>query len=165
MRTHTYTCAKGYADKYKGREVKWQVPETVAEAIESGQFPDEKTIVRYATAQLNIRKGHAIQDATQETTKDAEGKSTGVLVNDNLSLAQMEKIAADVVASATERTRTGGAGGQKAAATKFTSAQEKANAKLASATAEQVADWLDLGIITQEQADARLAEIKPKRNR
>src|SRR5436853_1899395 len=99
MRTHTYTCAKGYAEKYKGREVSWPVPESVTEAIESGEFKDEKPLVRYAVAQLNIRKGHAIQDATVATVKDAEGKDTGKLVSPDLSLKDMEKIARDTKAT------------------------------------------------------------------
>jgi hypothetical protein len=164
-RTHTYVCAKGYADKYQGREVKWTVLEDVATAISSGDFPDEKTLVRYAYAQLNIRKGHAIMDATKETKKDAEGKDTGELVNPDLSLAEMEKIAATTVASANERTRTGGAGGQKVAAQKFTSAKEKIAAKLATATEEQLAEWLDLDLITEEQANARRAELGGNRKR
>lgn len=154
-RTHTYVCNKGYADGYKGREVKWQVGETVEESIARGEFPDEKTLVRAAQAQLNVKRGHAIQAATVEQKKDAEGKETGELVNPNLSLAEMEKIAADTVMTETTRTRTAGAGGQKAAAQKFTSAQEKINAKLANATEDQLSDWLDLGLITEEQAATR----------
>jgi hypothetical protein len=157
-RTHTYVCNKGYADKYKGREVKWQVGETVAESIERGEFPDEKTLVRAAQAQLNIKRGHAIQAATVEKTKDAEGKETDVLVNPDLSLADMEKIAAETVMTASSVTRTPG-GGQKVAAQKFTSAKEKIAAKLATATEEQIADWLDLGLIDEAQAAGRRAEL------
>lgn len=166
VRTHTYVCAKGYADQYKGREVKWQSGTTVAESIARGEFPDEETLVYAAQKQLDVKRGHAIQAATVEVKKDAEGKDTTELVNPNLSLADMEKIAAETVFTAPTRTRTAGAGGQKVAASKFTSAKEKVAAKLASATAEQVAEWLDLDLITQEQADSRLAEIgKPKKSR
>lgn len=162
VRTHTYVCAKGYADKYKGREVKWQSGTTVAESIARGEFPDEETLVYAAQKQLDVKRGHAIQAATVEVTKDAEGKDTTTLVNPDLSLAQMEKIAAETVFTAPTRTRTAGAGGQKAAATKFSSARDKAAAKLPTATAEQVAEWLEYELITQEQADARLAELGAK---
>lgn len=160
MRTHTYTCAKGYAEQYKNREVKWQVPETVAESVASGEFPDEKTLVRYATAQLNIKKGHAIQDATQELAKDAEGKAiAGKLARPNLTLADMEKIAADTKATATERSAKG-TGGQKAQAKQFQTIQDKARKMAETATPEKLAMLLELGSIDQATHDARLAAIK-----
>jgi len=159
-RTHTYVCAKGYADKYKGREVKWQSGTTVAESIARGEFPDEETLVYAAQKQLDVRRGHAIQDATQELKKDADGKEIpGQLVNPDLSLADMERIAAETVFTKTTRERVPG-GGQKVAAQKFTTAKEKVAAKLATATEDQINDWLGFELITQEQAAARLAEIK-----
>lgn len=151
MRTHTYTCAKGYADKYKSREISWPVPESVAEAVESGEFKDEKTLVRYAVAQLNIRKGHAIQAATVETVKDAEGKDTGKLVNADLSVKDMEKIARETRATGDERVRAGG--NQKVRAEKFATAKTKAAEKIKTATPEQIQLMRDLGLI-DEAADA-----------
>lgn len=147
MRTHTYTCAKGYADQYKGREVSWPVPETVAEAIESGEFKDERTIVRYATAQLNIRKGHAIQDATVATVKDAEGKDTGKLVNSALSIKDMEKIARETRATGDERVRAGG--NQKVRAEKYSTTKQKAAERAKNATPEQLAILRDLGLLDE----------------
>lgn len=150
MRTHTYTCNKGYADKYKNREVSWQVPETVAEAIESGEFKDEKTLVRNAVAQLNIRKGHAIQDATVATVKDAEGKDTGKLINPDLSIRDMEKIARETRATGEERLRAGG--NQKVRAEKFATAKQKAAEKAKTATPEQLAILRDLGLLDEAPA-------------
>lgn len=147
MRTHTYTCNKGYAEKYKNREVSWPVPETAAEAIESGEFKDERTLVRYAVAQLNIRKGHAIQDATVATVKDAEGKDTGKLVNADLSLRDMEKIARDTKATGDERVRAGG--NQKVRAEKYSTTKQKAAAAAKSATPEQLAILRDLGLLDE----------------
>ena len=158
MRRHTYTCNKGYADQYKGREVSWDVPETMKEAIESGEFPDEKTLVRYAVAQLNIKKGHAIQDATTEKKKDDKGKDTNELANPNLTLADMEKIARETKATATERAAKG-TGGQKAQAKAFATAKEKAKQIAENATPEKLATLLELGMISQEEHDARLAAV------
>lgn len=153
-RRHTYTCDKGYAENYKGREVSWDVPETVEEAVRSGQFEDEKTLVRYATAQLNIKKGHAIQRAT--VAKDKEGN----LANPNMTLADMEKIAAETVAKKDERTKGGKAKVEKEQAKKFATAAEKAKAALETATPEKLATLLELGFITQDEHDARLAALK-----
>lgn len=160
VRNHVYVCAKGYADKYKGREVKWQSGKLVADSIARGEFPDEATLVYAAQKQLDVKRGHAIQAATVEVLKDAEGKDTTTLANPDLSLADMERIAASTVFTAPTRTRTAGAGGQKVAAQKFTSAQEKINAKLPTATEDNVAEWLEFGLITDEQAAARRAELK-----
>lgn len=157
-KTHTYVCNKGYADQYKGREVKWERGVTMAESIARGEFPDEETLVNAAQAQLNIKRGHAIQAATVEQVKDADGKPTGELVNPSLSLSDMEKIARETVMTKSDRTRVPG-GGQKVAAQKFTTAKDKIAAKLATATEEQIADWLDLGLIDEAQATARRAEI------
>lgn len=156
MRTHTYTCAKGYAEKYKGREISWPVPESVAEAIESGEFKDEKTLVRYAVAQLNIRKGHAIQAATVETVKDADGKDTGKLVNADLSVKDMEKIARETRATGDERVRAGG--NQKVRAEKFATAKTKAAEKIKTATPEQIALMRELGLIDEADAAANGAK-------
>lgn len=152
MRRHTYTCNKGYAEQYKGREVSWDVPETVEEAIKSGEFADEKTLVRYAVAQLNIKKGHAIQDATQE--KDKEGK----LVNPSMTLADMEKIARDTKATLSERSAPG-TGGVKGKAKKFDTTAQKAKQIAENATPEKLATLLELGLIDQSEHDARLAAI------
>lgn len=159
MRRHTYTCNKGYAEQYKGREVSWDVPETTSEAIASGEFPDEKTLVRYAVAQLNIKKGHAIQDATVEKVKDDKGKDTDKLANPNLTLADMEKIARETKATATERAAKG-TGGQKAQAKAYATAKDKAKQIAENATPEKLATLLELGMISQEDHDARLAAIK-----
>lgn len=143
MRTHTYTCNKGYADSYKGREVSWQVPETVEEAISSGEFKDEKTLVAYAVAQLNIRKGHAIQDATKE-------EKDGKLVNPSLSVADMEKIAADTKADGVRNARSGG-GSQKAKAEKLDTAKAKA-AEIAARETDpaKIAMLRELGLLPAE---------------
>ncbi len=159
VRNHVYVCNKGYADQYKGREVKWQSGKLVADSLARGEFPDEATLVYAAQKQLDVKRGHAIQAATVEVTKDAEGNDTTTLANPNLSLADMERIAASTVFTAPTRTRTAGAGGQKVAAQKFTGAQEKVNAKLPTATEEQIADWLDMGLITEAQASGRRDEI------
>lgn len=123
MRTNTYTCNKGYAEEYKGREVSWQVPQSVEEAISSGEFKDEETIVALAVAQLNIRKGHAIMDATKEVI-GGEGKDKDSLKFPHMSTADMEKTAADVRADGV-RTRSAG-GSQKAKAEKLDTAKQKA---------------------------------------
>lgn len=160
MRTHTYTCNKGYADEYKGREVSWQVPQTVEEAISSGEFKDEATIVAYATAQLNIRKGHAIQAATKEENED------GTLKNPHLSVADMEKIAADTKADGVTRTRSGG-GSQKAKAEKLDTAKQKA-AEIAARETDpaKLAMLRELGLLPDEPATASTtAEAKPANGR
>lgn len=160
IRRHIYVCAKGYAEQYKGREVKWESGTDVASSLARGEFPDEATLVYAAQKQLDVKRGHAIQAATVEVKKDAEGNDTTELANPTLSLADMERIAAATVFTAPTRTRTAGAGGQKAAAQKFTGAQEKVNAKLPSATEEQLSDWLDMGLISPEQAATRRNELK-----
>jgi len=162
IRTHTYVCAKGYAEEYKGRNVKWQSGKTLAAALARGEFPDEATLVYAAQKQLDVKRGHAIQAATVEVTKDAEGKDTTTLANPNLSLAAMEKIAAETVFTAPTRTRIAGGGGQKVAAQKFTSAQEKIATKLPTATAENIAEWIEYGLITEDMAAGRLAELGGK---
>lgn len=158
MRRHTYTCAKGYAESYKGREVSWDVPETAEEGIKSGEFPDEKTIMRYATAQLNIKKGHAVMDATNEQAKGEDGKPTGKLANPNMTLADMEKIARSTIATASDRAAKG-TGGQKVQAKKFATAQDKAKQIVENATPEKLAVLLEVGLIDQTEHDARLAAI------
>jgi Arc/MetJ-type ribon-helix-helix transcriptional regulator len=169
MRTHTYTAAKGYAEKYKGREISWPVPESVTEAVESGEFKDEKTLVRYAVAQLNIRKGHAIQAATVETVKDAEGKDTGKLVSPDLSVKDMEKIARETRATGDERIRAGG--NQKVRAEKFATAKQKAAERAKNATPEQLAILRDLGLLDEAEATpaakpaAPAAAAKPAQRR
>jgi hypothetical protein len=155
MRRHTYTADKGYAEAYKGREVTWDVPETVEEAIRSGEFEDEATLVRYATAQLNIKKGHAIQRATVAKDKD------GNLANPNMTLADMEKIAADTKAKKDERQKGGKAKVEKENAKKFDTAAQKAKAIAENASPEKLATLLELGFITQEEHDSRLAAIAP----
>lgn len=150
MRTHTYTCNKGYADEYKGREVSWQVPETVEEAIASGEFKDEKTIVRYAVAQLNIRKGHAVQDYTKETITE-DGPDKGKLKNPNATTAQLESVAAGIKADGNERTRTGG-GSQKVKAAQLDTAKQKAAAIAATADPAKLAVLRELGLLPDDGA-------------
>lgn len=144
MRTHIYIPKKGYADQYKGLKITWDVPETIEEAISSGQFPDEKTIVRKAVNQLNIERGHAIQRATVEKVKDADGKETAELANPNLTVAQMEAIARSVNASATVRGRSAG-GSVKERAEKFATSQQKAKELAATASPETLAALAALG--------------------
>jgi Arc/MetJ-type ribon-helix-helix transcriptional regulator len=152
MRTHTYTCNKGYADKYKKREVQWPVPETIAEAIESGEFKDEKTIVRYAVAQLNIRKGHAIQAATVEENEDKTLKFP------DLSTKDMEKIARDTRATGDERVRAGG--NQKVRAEKFATAKSKAAEVAKTADPAKLALLKELGLLDEAPATAAPAAAK-----
>jgi hypothetical protein len=160
MRTHTYTCAKGYADQYKGREIKWQVPETMEEAISSGEFKDERTLVRYATAQLNIRKGHAVQDATKETI-GGEGPDKDNLKNTNMTTAALETIAAGVKADGTERTRSGG-GSQKVKAEKLDTAKQKAAQIAQTNDPAKLALLRELGLLDEEPTAAPAAtETKP----
>lgn len=141
MRTHTYTAAKGYADKYKKREISWPVPETLAEAVESGEFKDEKTVVRYAVAQLNIRKGHAIQAATVEENEDKTLKFP------DLSVKDMEKIARETRATGDERVRAGG--NQKVRAEKYATTKSKAIEAAKTATPEQIALMKSLGLLDE----------------
>jgi hypothetical protein len=146
MRTHTYTCAKGYADQYKKREVSWPVPETLAEAIESGEFKDEKTLVRYAVAQLNIRKGHAIQAATVEENEDKTLKFP------SLSVKDMEKIARETRATGDERVRAGG--NQKVRAEKFATTKTKAAEIAKTADPAKIALLKELGLLDEAPATA-----------
>lgn len=159
-RTHTYKCAKGYAPEYQGREVKWEVPTSIDEAVSSGQFENVDTILRYATAQLNIKKGHAIQAATVEQVKDADGKPTGKLANPNMTLAQMEQLAAATVAKASERTKSGG-GSQKDKAKAHETTKAKAKAMAETADPVKLAALLELGLISKEEHDTRLAAAAP----
>lgn len=148
MRTHTYTCNKGYAEKYKGREISWPVPETVQEAVESGEFKDEKALVRYAVAQLNIRKGHAIQAATVEQNEDKTLKFP------DLSVKDMERIARETRATGDERTRVGG--NQKVRAEKFATAKSKAAEIAATNDPAKIALLKELGLLDESgQAPAQ----------
>jgi hypothetical protein len=140
MRTHTYICKKGYPEKFKGTEIRWQVPQNVAEAISSGQFKDEDTIVAYAVAQLNIRKGHAISDAVNE--KDKDGKAVGL----DLTTADLTKIAEDVKADGV-RTRTAGGVTQKEAKEKLTTAKTKAAELAKTADPAKLAMLRELGLL------------------
>jgi hypothetical protein len=150
MRTHTYTCAKGYADKYKKREISWPVPETVQEAIESGEFKDERTLVRYAVAQLNIRKGHAIQAATVEENEDKTLKFP------DLSVKQMENIARETRATGDERIRAGG--NQKVRAEKFATAKTRAAEIAKTADPAKLALLKELGLVDEAPAASNSAE-------
>lgn len=141
MRTHTYTAAKGYADKYKKREISWPVPETLAEAIESGEFKDEKTVVRYAVAQLNIRKGHAIAAATIEENEDKTLKFP------DLSVKDMERIARETRATGDERIRAGG--NQKVRAEKFATAKTRAAEVAKTADPAKLALLRELGLLDE----------------
>lgn len=165
-RTHTYTCAKGYADQYKTREVKWDVYTTPDEAIAAGQFDSIETIMQYANAQLNIRKGHAIQDATQEQVKGEDGKPTGKLVRPSMSLKDMEDLAASTVAKKIERAEKGSGGVKKLAAQAQTT-KTKAQAMLSSdsLTEGKLAALLELEQIDQATYDAKLAELKAKKGK
>lgn len=165
MRRHTYKLNKGYADEYKGREISWDVPTTMKEAIEGGFFDSEETVVRQAVNQLNISRGHAIQAATVEQTKDAEGKPTGKLANPNLTTAAMEQIALAVVAKKSDRQR-GVGGAAKDRAKKYDTTATKAKEIAATASPERLATLLELGLISQEEHDTRLAAVTPtKRNK
>lgn len=164
MRTHTYVLNKGYTDEYKGRKVSWEVPTTVAEAIERGFFDSEDTIVREAVNQLNIKRGHAIQKATIEQLKDAEGKPNGTLANPSMTVASMEQLAVSVVAKKSDRTR-GVGGAAKDRAKRFDTTATKAKEIAATASPEKLATLLELGLISQEEHDTRLAAIPTKRNR
>jgi len=157
-KTHTYVCNKGYAPEYKGRKVTWTIHTTPDEAIAAGDFDSLDTIMRYANAQLNIKRGHAIQKATLEQTKDADGKPTGTLANPNMTTAAMEQLAAATNATATERTRTG-EGKQKDRAKAYDTTKEKAKQILETATPEKLATLLELGFISKEEHDAKLAAI------
>lgn len=159
-KTHTYVCKKGYAPEYKGREVRWQYWTTPEEAIQNGAFDSIETIMRYANAQLNIKKGHAVQAATVEKVKDADGKPTDKLANPSMTQSAMEALAAGVSAKATERTRGSGGGKQKDRAKAFDTAKDKAKAMAETATPDQLAALLSLGFITQEEHDAKLAAAR-----
>lgn len=152
MRTHTYTCNKGYAEEYKGREVSWQVPQTVEEAVSSGEFKDEATLVAYAVAQLNIRKGHAIQDATKALV-GGEGPDKDSLANPHMTVADMEKVAASTKADGV-RQRTGG-GSQKVKAQALDTAKQRA-AEIASRETDpaKIAMLRELGLLPAEDATA-----------
>jgi hypothetical protein len=159
---HIYTANKGYADQYKGREIGWTVYTTAEEAIAAGQFDSAETIMQYANAQLNIKKGHAIQAATVELAKDKDGKQIpGQLVNPALSTADMEKLAESTVATKIDRAPKG-SGGQKTLAKKAQTTAEKAKDMLASAnlTKEKLDTLLELEQIDQATYDAKLAELK-----
>lgn len=159
MRTHTYTCNKGYADEYKGREVSWQVPQTVEEAISSGEFKDEATLVAYAVAQLNIRKGHAIQDATKAVV-GGEGPDKDNLANPHMTTADMEKVAADTKADGVRARAAGGS--QKAKAEKFESTKAKAREIAARETDPvKLALLRELGMLDDEPAPAATPAANP----
>lgn len=145
MRTHSYKLNKGYTEQYKGQIVTWDVPSaTVAECISSGAFESEEAVVREAVNQLNIKRGHAIQAATVETVKDAEGKDTGVLANPSLTIADMEKIAKSVTVKTASRARSAG-GSVKEKAEKFATSQTKAKELAATASPETLAALKALG--------------------
>lgn len=154
MRTHSYKLNKGYSEAYKGQVVTWDVPSTtVAECVASGAFESEEAVVREAVNQLNIKRGHAIQAATVELVKDADGKDTTQLANPSLTIADMEKIAKSVTVKTASRARSAG-GSVKEKAEKFATSQTKAKELAATASPETLAALKALGYDVPDAAPA-----------
>lgn len=156
MRTHTFKLGKGYAPEYVGREITWQVPQTVEEAIASGEFKDEATLVGYATAQLNIRKGHAVMDATKEKGEDDR------LANPAMSASAMEAVAAGVKADGI-RAKGTGTGGAKVKAAKFEAVASKVQNSLKDASPEKIALLRELGLLPEGYEAPATATATPAR--
>lgn len=159
MRNHTYTFGKGYADSFKGQAISWPVGEIVgtptqaqidaaglSELVGEGKpFDSIQTFANYANAQLNIKKGHAVQDATKEVpTKDENGKTVG-RDGSKLTLADLSKIALEVRGTKSERAR--GEGSVKARAEKHETAKKVAAEKAKTYSPEQLKVLADLGML------------------
>ncbi len=156
MRTHVYTMNKGYDAPHKGQSLSWEVPVNLSEAIPT-YFKDEATLVRTAVAQLNIKKGHAVQAASVERP-DKEGKGTD---GSTLTIADLTKIATDTMMDTEIRER--GVGNQKENAKLGATAKQKAAELSKNATPAEMALLRKLGL-APEEAPAPVAE-PPKHNR
>lgn len=159
MRNHTYTFGKGYADSFKGQAISWPVGEIVgtptqaqidtaglSELVGEGKsFDSIQTLANYANAQLNIKKGHAVQDATKEVpTKDESGKTVG-RDGSKLTLADLSQIALAIRATKSERVK--GEGSVKGRAEKLDTAKKVAAEKAKSYSPEQLKVLADLGML------------------
>ena len=139
MRTHEYKIGKGYPAELKDTIVTWPLPTTIQEAISGGFFKDESVLLHRACANLNVDKGHAIQDYVLERVEKNEGLPT---------VAEMAKVAAETNADGEVRRR--GTGGQKAKAQAFTNVTSKAAERWASASAEQRRFLVEIGMFNED---------------
>ena len=155
VKTHTYEFAKGSLPEFEGKTITWETYSTPEEAIKAGEYDSMDTIMRYANAQLNIKKGHAAQRFTkQKPKKNEDGTITGI-DGSKAPLAEVAKIARGTVATATERTRDGIS--QKDAAKKFKTAQQTIRAKAATLSPETLAELKAAGFDVGDVAPATSA--------
>ena len=157
---HTYNFReKGYkGTAVVGQNIQWTRPSSIAEALKPGPdtngqpyFADEQTLLDYAVAQLNIRKGHAVQAAALGKNKDEEGNAIPAVTD----LAGLAKIGQSTVAE--RLTRRTGQPSQKDRAEKLTKVENKIRSKIETYTPEQLAFAVEAEIITQADMDAELA--------
>lgn len=151
MRTHTYTMNKGYDAPHKGQSLNWEVPVNLSEAIPKF-FKDEATLVRTAVAQLNIKKGHAVQAASVERP-DKDGKGDD---GSKLSIADLTKIASETMMDTEIRER--GTGSQKENAKIGASAKQKAAELAKNATPAELALLRKLGLAPEEAPTPEVAK-------
>jgi hypothetical protein len=154
-KTHIYKFEKGSTEKTMGQEITWPVYTTPEEAIKAGAFDSMDTIMRYANAQLNIKKGHAAQRASKQKIKKNEDGTTSGVDGSTLSLAALADVARKTVATATERTRDGLS--QKEAAKRARTLQKNIQEKKASLSPETIAELRAAGFDVGDVAPASSA--------
>lgn len=154
MRTHEYEMDKGYPDSHKGQTVTWNVPVTVDEAISGGFFKDAETLVRVAVAQLNIKRGHAVNKRVLDEKAPADQKT----------IAALSEYAATI--NYTEDLRERGKGTESKAAKKVIEKQRAAltEDRLAKLNPAGLDTMVEMGLLTVEERDAELARRKAAKN-
>ena len=156
-RIKEFTFKKGYEKSgLSGQKVTWQNGTTIEEALgpnpthpeQKPDFPSIESLLAYAYAQLDIRRGHAVK---AELDAALEGDAEKKIAPRDLTLAEAEEIARKTTAGSTIRRAGTGA----AAAKKKLDALTGGNA-LAQHDEEKLGALVTLGLITAEQRDAEL---------
>lgn len=161
-RTHTYTAKKGYeGTPLFEKDVTWTAPTSIAEALKPGPdtngqpyFADEATLVAAAVNQLNILKGHTIQKGTKPSkSKDDAGNEVTVAPTVK-SVADAERVGRETVMRPSTRKRGENV---KAVATKAREVSSKVSQGLPTFSADKIAFLVELGQLSQADADAEMA--------
>lgn len=167
MRTHTFKTSKSFPESLREQTISWDVPENVKEALDATigpdgkpYFADEATLVRYAVAQLNIKKGHGAATFADKLATDEKDPRIP-------SVEEVQNIARGIIA---EPVRERSAAGEGKTSTKELREKAKRHEKVESAvlgdidkfSKAQLAGFVAVGLIDQAAMDASL-ERSPRK--